>query len=109
MRKQYPSDVSREPFGRIQPLLEKARKKTKPRTVELYEGFCGVLYVRKRGCQWRMLPEGFPAWETCYAYWYKWATTREGEHSLLAEALKKGGWRGPAKPWATRTDDLPHC
>lgn len=69
MRKQYPSDVSRAQFGRIQPLLEKARKKTKPRTVDLYEVFCGVLYVLKSGCQWRRLPEGFPAWETCYAYW----------------------------------------
>ena len=88
LRKQSPSDVSREQFRRIQPILEKARKKTKPRTVDLYAVFCGVLYGLPSGCQWRMLPEGVPAWETCYAYWYKWATTREGEHSLLAEALK---------------------
>jgi hypothetical protein len=38
-RKHYPSDVSREQFASIQPLLESARKKTKPRTVDLYEAY----------------------------------------------------------------------
>ena len=60
MRKKYPSDVSREQFEKIKPLLEKARKKTKPRIVDLYEVFCGVLYILKSGCQWRMLPSPGP-------------------------------------------------
>lgn len=89
MRKQYPSDISRKQFRSIHSILEKARKKTKPRTVDLYEVFCGVLYVLKSGCQWRMLPEGFPAWQTCYAYWRKWTTTFVDGPSLLEIALKK--------------------
>ncbi|MGZ8192929.1 MAG: transposase, partial [Methylobacter sp.] len=40
MRKTYPSDISREQFEQIRPLLESVRKKTKPRTVDLYEIFC---------------------------------------------------------------------
>ena len=99
MRKKYPSDISRKQFRSIHSILEKARKKTKPRTVDLYEVFCGVLYVLKSGCQWRMLPEGFPAWQTCYAYWRKWTTTFVDGPSLLEIALKKGGWRRAAKPW----------
>ncbi len=59
-KKQYPSDISREQFEKIRPLLERARKRTKPTTVDLYEVFCGVLYLLKSGCPWRMLPGEFP-------------------------------------------------
>ncbi|MGC8551050.1 MAG: transposase, partial [Acidobacteriaceae bacterium] len=52
-RKAYPSDVSREQFESIRPLLEGVRKRTKPRTVDLHEVFNAVLYVLKSGCQWR--------------------------------------------------------
>lgn len=45
MRKAYPSDISRKQFEHILPILESARKKTKPRTVDLYDVFCGLLYV----------------------------------------------------------------
>ncbi len=57
MRKTYPSDLSGKQFEQIQPFLERARKRSSPRKVELYEIFCAVLYVLKSGCQWRMLPE----------------------------------------------------
>ncbi|NHR08888.1 transposase, partial [Chromobacterium haemolyticum] len=40
MRKSYPSDISREQFEVIRPLLESARKRTSPRRVDLYEVFC---------------------------------------------------------------------
>jgi hypothetical protein len=50
MRKRYPSDVSREAFEQIHPLLESVRKHTKPRTVDLYDVFYGVLYLLKSGC-----------------------------------------------------------
>ena len=104
----YPSNVSRALFEKIQPLLEKARKKTKPRTVDLYEVFCGVLYVLKSGCQWRMLPRDFPPWRTCYDYFQKWSERSGNAPSHLEEALKKGGGRGPEKPWAGRENHLPY-
>ena len=88
MRKNYPSDISREQFEIIRPLLESARKKTAPRTVELYEVFCAVLYLLRSGCQWRMLPEEFPKWRTVHSYFAIWSEPREGG-SLLEQALKK--------------------
>jgi transposase len=100
MRQRYPSDISREQFGLIVPILERARKKTRPRRVDLYEVFCGVLYVLKSACQWRMLPHEYPKWRTCYSYFQQWSETREDDWSLLEVALKKTGWHGPAKPWA---------
>jgi len=104
----YPSDISREQFAKIEPILEKARKKTKPRELDLYDLFCGILYVLKSGCQWRMLPKEYPAWESVYAYFRKWNAKRKDQPSLLEEALKKCGWRGPTKPWSERENNLPH-
>jgi transposase len=73
MRKNYPSDISREQFDQIRELLESARKKTRPRRVDLYDVFCAVLYLLKSGCQWRMLPSDFPKWRTVYHYFSLWS------------------------------------
>lgn len=49
MRKSsYPSDINREQFEHIRPLLE---SKTAPRKVGFYEVFCAVLYLLRTGCQ----------------------------------------------------------
>jgi transposase len=108
MKPTYPSDISLEQFERIRPILEQARKKTRPRTVALHHVFCGVLYVLKSGCQWRMVPKDFPKWRTCYEYFHQWSAERESQLSLLEEALKKCGWRGPARPWAERENNFSH-
>ncbi len=107
MSHSYPSDISREQFARILPTLESVRRRTKPRTVDLYDVFCGVLYLLKSGCQWRMLPADFPDWRTCYKYFRQWSE-RPGpdEDSILEQVLKKIGWRGPAKQWTERADQL---
>ena len=94
----YPSDVSREQFATIQPLLESCRKRTRPRTVDLYDVFCAVLYLLKSGCQWRMIPHEFPKWKTCYTYWKIWSEPNDETPSILEQALKKVGWRGPRTP-----------
>jgi hypothetical protein len=36
MPKKYSGDLSRPQFERIKPILESARKKTKPRKIDLY-------------------------------------------------------------------------
>ena len=101
MRKGYPSDIKREQFEVIRPLLESARRKTAPRKVDLYEVFCAVLYLLRTGCQWRALPSDFPKWRTVHSYWAIWSEPREGG-SLLEQALKKSGWRGPRETGAQR-------
>jgi hypothetical protein len=37
MAHKYPSDITREQFEAVRPLLESARKKTKPREHDLYD------------------------------------------------------------------------
>jgi transposase len=97
----YPSDISRQQFERIYPLLESARKKTVPWKVGLYEVFCAVLYLLKSGCQWRMLPDSFPKWRTVHAY-FQIRSKVDDQGGLLERALKKSGWRGPFGTGAQR-------
>lgn len=107
MRKSYPSDISRSQFDKILPLLEEGRKKTKPRTVDLYEVFCAITYVLKSGCQWRMLPSDFPKWTTVYAYFRRWNAEQDPcGLSVLHQALKKSGYRGSYQTGAQRQDEL---
>jgi len=94
VRKRYPSDVTREQFKQIEPLLLSIRKQTRPREVDLYEIFCAVLYLLKSGCQWRMIPSDFPDWRNVYAYFRIWSAKQENEISLLEQVLKKISWRG---------------
>ncbi len=108
MRKTYASDISREQFEQVKDLLETARKKTRPRTVDLYDVFCAILYLLKSGCQWRMLPSDFPKWRTVHPYFALWGTPPEDGVSLLGQALKKSGWRGPTKTGTQRQDGVLH-
>jgi transposase len=104
--KKYPSDITREQFERIRPLLESVRKQTKPRTIDLYEVWCAVLYLLKSGCQWRMLPGEFPKWRTVHSYFAKWNEPDETGVSALERALKKSGWRGPYETGSERLAQL---
>ena len=108
MRKRYPSDITREQFKEIGPLLESARKRTRPRKLDLYDVFCGVLYLLKSGCQWIMLPQDFPKWMSIYAYFQIWSEKKDDHESLLEQALKKVGWRGPHQQWSEYEDKLLH-
>jgi transposase len=86
----YPSDLTREQFERIRPLLESARQRTKPRTVDLFYVFNAVLYLLKTGCQWRMLPKEYPKWRSVHEYFTIWRTTEsEQDQNLLEQVLKK--------------------
>ena len=60
MSHSYPSDISREQFARILPMLESARRRTKPRTVDLYVVFCGVLPPPQERLPVADAPSGLP-------------------------------------------------
>ena len=91
----YPSNISRAQFAIILPLLESSCKTTSPRTVDLYDVFCGILYVLKSGCQWRMMPKDYPNWSTCYYYFRCWSKKKNlKSESVFEEVLKKISHRG---------------
>ncbi|MBU0722838.1 transposase [Patescibacteria group bacterium] len=64
----YPSNITKAQFEKIVPILEGARKKTKPRTLNLYEVFNELMYVVTTGYQWRALPKDYPKWRSVHTY-----------------------------------------
>jgi transposase len=87
----YPSDITREQFEVIRTDLERAKKTTKPRKVDLYDVFCAILYIVKGGIQRRMLPSDYPNWKLVYYYYTVWSSKQEDGSTLLTEILKKVG------------------
>jgi len=88
-RTSYPSDITREQFGLIRPLLESAKKKTRPRQIDLYDIFCALLYLLTEGCRWRSLPHDYPKWQVVYRYFRLWSQAPEGKRSLLDKAREE--------------------
>ena len=68
----YPSDISDEAWTEIEPHLNKRAKTGRPRTVDLRQVVNAIRYKNRTGCQWDMLPEGFPARSTVFDYFQKW-------------------------------------
>ena len=87
----YPSDITREQFELIRGDLEKAKKTTKPREIDLYSVYCAILYLNKSGCQWDMIPSDFPKRGIVRYYYDVWSAKREDGSTLLSEVLKKSG------------------
>ena len=73
--------------------------------MNVYEVFCAVLYLLRTGCQWRFLPSEFPKWRTVHSYFAKCSEPDQDGISVLQQALKKSGWRGPYQTGAQRQHD----
>ncbi|MCS3940298.1 putative transposase [Salinibacter ruber] len=68
MSSRYPSDLTDAEWERIEPIFDRFRfDEHDPR-----ELINAVFYLVKSGCQWRMLPEEFPPWQTVYYHFRKW-------------------------------------
>jgi len=71
-RKPYPTDLTEEQWELLASILPPPELRGRKRRVDLREVFNAVTYVSRTGCQWRMLPHDFPAWQTVYYYFRKW-------------------------------------
>jgi len=89
MRKTYPSDVTREQFAVVRERLEAAKKETHPRTIDIYDIFCAILYRIREGCRWRSLPHDFPKWQVCYYHYNIWRNAQDDEESVLDCVLRE--------------------
>jgi len=90
-RPEFPSDISREQFENVRDMLEAARRKTRPRKHDLYDVFCAVLYFLNAGAAWRSMPPEFPPWRTVHECFPQWTMLRDGDRTLLEQALQKVG------------------
>jgi len=71
-RKPYPTDLTDEQWQIVAPLLPDAKAGGRPRKTDLREVLNALFYLVRSGCQWRMLPQEFPPWRTCYNYYRAW-------------------------------------
>ena len=83
IRRAYDGDISRKQFVAISQKLESAKKKTRPRKVDLYEIFCAILYLLKNACTWRNLPCDSPNWKLVNYYYRVWTKKSENKESVL--------------------------
>ena len=72
MSKAYPSNLSRTQYEFLSDQIPEPKPGGRPRTVEMWEVLNAIFYVLVEGCQWRALPEDFPAWQTVYTYFRNW-------------------------------------
>ena len=70
----YDTELTDAQWTLVQPMLPPPQHLGRPRT-NLRRILNALLYVAKAGCQWRLLPKEFPAWQTDYHVFGKW--TRE--------------------------------
>ncbi|WOD40571.1 IS5 family transposase [Nodosilinea sp. E11] len=72
MSKAYTSNLTRDQFELIEPLLPAAKPGGRPRSVCLWAVLNAIFYLVAQGCSWRDLPGDFPAWQTVYTYYRNW-------------------------------------
>lgn len=89
MREAYTSDISRRQYEVIAKELEGAKKRTKPREIDLYEVLCAILYILKNGSRWRDLPHDYPKWKSVYYYYMVWTRKNEKGISILDRVRAK--------------------
>jgi transposase len=101
----YPSDLTDEEWGHVEPLLPPAKRGGAKRTVNLREVVNGLLYVLSSGCQWRAIPKNLPPKSTVYGYFdlWDWDGTLDRIHEALYVKCREEAGR-EASPTAAIID-----
>src|SRR5258705_12993077 len=96
----YASDLTDGEWALIEPHMPAAKRLGRPRETGLRAVLDALLYIARTGCQWRMLPKGFPPFTPVQGYFYDW---RDGggfgkvNFEFLLQARESAG---PAtSPW----------
>lgn len=86
-RQPYPSDLTQAELALIEPLIPGPKPGGRPREVDIREILNANFYVLRTGCQWRYLPDDFPAWQSVYAYERRWQ--RQGVWEQINHCLRQ--------------------
>src|SRR3954471_3791172 len=95
----YPSDVTDEQWGLIEPHIP-VYPGGRPRTTDVRDVVDAVFYILRTGCQWRYLPVDFPPKSTVWRYFDEWRHngTLDTIHDMLRRKV-----RTAEKPYHPRT------
>jgi transposase len=90
----YPSDLTAEEWGLIEPLIPPARPGGNKRTVVMREVVNGLMYILSTGCQWRAIPKDLAPRSTINRYFSRWTedgTVDRIHHALYVECRDLAG------------------
>jgi transposase len=77
----------------LEPLLRAAARRRqaggRPRKYRLRRVVKALLYVVKRGCQWRQLPANFPPWKAVHEQFRRWRN--DGAWEQVSQRLRRTG------------------
>src|SRR3982074_1962207 len=68
----YPSDLTDDEWGLVEPLIPPGKTGGGKRTVVMREVVNGLMYILSTGCQWRVSPRGLPPRSSVYGYFDLW-------------------------------------
>ena len=86
MTQNYQTDLTDSQWHHIKDFFPQPTKTGRPREVEFRQLVNAILFLLVAGCQWRMLPQDFPKWQTVYYYFAKWK--RDGTWFRIHETLR---------------------
>jgi len=87
MNKVYPTDLTDEQWGVLEPLLPAAKGGGRPRKVNLRLVVNTIFYLNKAGCPWNMLPTDLAKRSTANGYFTAWKSN--GTWQALLDALRR--------------------
>jgi transposase len=101
----YPSDLTDDEWGLVEPLIPPGKRGGGKRTVIMREVVNGLMYVLSTGCQWRAIPKDLPPRSSVYDYFDLWTYdgTLERIHHALYEQCREREQR-EASPTAAIID-----
>ena len=81
----YPSDLTDDEWGLVEPLIPPGKRGGGKRTVIMREVVNGLMYILSTGCQWRAIPKDLPPRSSVYDYFDLW--TYDGTLGRIHHAL----------------------
>jgi transposase len=84
-RQAYPSDLSDGEWDLLQPLVPAVKEGGRPAVYSRRAIVNAILYVKRSGCAWRLLPHDFPPWQSVYGYFNRWC--KAGVWEAIRRAL----------------------
>ena len=96
----YPSDLTEDEWGLVEPLIPPGKTGGGKRTVIMREVVNGLMYILSAGCQWRAIPKDLPPKSSVYDYFDLWTYdgTLEQIHYALYEHCRERAQRKPVQP-----------
>jgi putative transposase len=85
-QRKYDTDLTDEQWKIIFPLIPSAKSGGRERKTDIREVVNAIFYLLKSGCQWRMIPNDFPKWQTVYDYFSKWK--KDGTWKKIHDRLR---------------------